>query len=83
MPVKYVQVVADASAGAVALRPGTPDEAAADLLNAASLLIGYLAGHGKCGPLGYDRAAMTVSCDCGGLTYRLSDPVQAVGAVAS
>jgi hypothetical protein len=78
-----VQVVADASAAAVQLRPDGPDTAAADFLNAISLLLSYLEDHGRHGFLVWDPVLMEFACSCRRWRYRLGDPVEAVAAVAS
>lgn len=83
LEVKYpVQVVAVDALGGVPLRPGAPDELAADLLNAAGHLLSWLDGHGKCGFWGFDRAAGLFTCACGSARYQIGDPVAAETAVA-
>lgn len=73
-----VQVVADASAAAVPLRPGTPGAAVADFMNAVSLLLAYLDSHGRHGFLSWDPVTQEFTCSCRAWGYRLGDPVEAV-----
>lgn len=81
-------LMARASAGAVQLRPGEPDENAADLLNAASLTVLWLEmrrdRHVKCSFLTYDEAAQAVLCSCGDPLFEIGDPLpESAEAVAS
>jgi len=68
-----VRVVAIDAAGGVPLRPGSPDEAMADLLSAAGHLLSWLDGHGKCGFWGFDPATGLFTCACRAARYRLGD----------
>lgn len=73
------RVVAKGSAGAVQLRPGQPDAQAADVLNAASLVLTWLDvrpdDHEECTYLTYDPGTHVVSCCCGTPLFKVIAPV--------